>query len=179
MAAIVRALSLGITVSSVLFAAVLLTSGCTPSPSTTVDRTPESEEVVLTPQQRGESRREALQAARAGWDAFETNDAEGVREHFEPSLADAFVERIEGYATEGRQRQREYEVNYFDVTKLSADGNVATVSIRVIDNAYFIEPDGTRTEPYGEERGVELTLTREAGGEFLVTSFTSVSAFLE
>ncbi len=158
----------------------LALSGCASrGGTTTVNREPEPVEQSLTALERGELRREALRFAREGWAAFEADDPVAMRELFAENIADSYDKLRARYASEGRERHREFEILYSDVLELSSTGDKATVKIDVIDNSYFIEPDGTRTQPDGAERGIEIRLERAADGEYRIAQMISASKVLD
>lgn len=170
--------------STLLVASVLLATGCGNQDTTRIVRDPEilSEDATstpLSPLERGELRREALRVAKEGWAAFEANDTEAMSDYFAESIVEGFVDRYARYAGQGRERHREYEILFFDVTKMSDDGRDATVSVTLIDNSYFVEANGTRTEPYGMERTVQLMLVSDDGESFVIRQFIAANAFME
>ncbi len=120
-----------------------------------------AEEESLTPQERGQVRREALDVARTAWAAFEANDTDAMRSVCATDLVDGFVTLYEEYEAEGRSRVRSYDVTFFDVTSMTPSADRITATVRFIDGSYYIEADGTRTEPAGAERSAELVLMLE------------------
>jgi hypothetical protein len=49
--------------------------------------------------------------------------------YFADSIVEGFVDRYAKYDEDGRERHREYEILFFDVTKMSDDGSEATVTV--------------------------------------------------
>jgi hypothetical protein len=170
--------------STLLLTSMLLATGCGSQDTTRIVRDPDilSEDATSTPLtalERGELRREALRVAKDGWAAFEANDTEAMSAYFADSIVEGFADRYAEYAGQGRERHREYEILFFDVTKMSDDGRDATVSVTLIDNSYFVEANGTRTEPYGKERTAQLMLISDDGESFVIRQFMAANAFME
>jgi hypothetical protein len=159
---------------------ILLIAGCSSGGSTVIIRDPEPEGPPgLTARERGELRREALQVARSGWEAFAANDTEAMASSFTTSMVEPYIEKYAGYSAEGRERHREYEIVFMDVTKMSTDGGEVTVTINAADTSYFIEPDGSRTETADPARAVQMTLVRVEDGTYLITRMLAANAFLD
>jgi len=159
-------------------------TACARQETTTIIRDPEvlSEDATttaLTPLERGALRREALRVAKAGWAAFEQNDTDAMSEYFADSIVEGFVDRYARYAAQGRERHRDYEVLFFDVTKMSADGREATVTITAIDNSYYVEPSGATTRPESRERSIQFVLVSEDGESFTIEQFIAAQAVLD
>lgn len=170
----------GILTALFCVSAILLIGGCSSGGSTVIIRDLEPEGPPgLTARERGELRREALEVARSGWDAFAANDTETMASSFTTSMVEPYIEKYAGYAAEGRERHREYEIVFMDVTKMSADGAEVTVTINAADTSYFIEPDGTRTETADPERAIQMTLVRGEDGTYRITRMLAGNAFLD
>lgn len=172
-------LATGLAVAAALLAAVTLT-GCAPEarPSTVV-REPESPQDVLTPRERGQLRTEVVETARGAWDAFVAMDTEAMAPYFTPAMVDQYAELYAGYERDGRERRRVYEVTHFDAITMTDDGSQAEILVKLVDNSYFVEADGTRTVPTGEERDVTLMMERGDDGAYRVTRIFAAREFLE
>lgn len=150
--------------ASLMLGAATLATGCQSTERPKIERAEPADKPGLTALERGEVRREILDDVKAGWAAFEADDAEGIRHYFVASMADSFDEKRKKYADAGRTRHRAFKINFMDVTELSADGSSATVNAEIVINSYFIEPDGTKTEPYGKETNVRINVVRDGDG---------------
>lgn len=140
------------------------------------DSTP-AEDAALTPHERGEKRREALRVARAGWEAFETNDLDAMRSVFATDFVETYTELYADYEAEGRSRVRSYDVTFFDITSMTSSADRVSATIRFVDDSYYIEADGSQTEPAGAERSAEMVLAPEADS-FIIVRIIASSEFL-
>ena len=133
----------------------------------------------MSARERGTLRTEVLKVANAGWEAFAATDTDAMREYFSPEMVDEYVERYADYAEQGRERHRDYDVTFFDVTSMSSDGGEVGILIELADNSYFVEPDGSKTDPSGMPRTVTLDLARAEDGTYRITKIVAPQEFLE
>jgi len=162
-----RALTVAALITCSLAGGFALT-GCSGTPTTVISRPESANDGGLSAIERGAARRDALQTAKDGLAAFDAVDHELMRSYFEDSFVDADVQRIAGYTKEGRTRHRDREITYVDATEMSKDGGSVTVSVRAVDNSYFVEADGSKTKPSGEEINFELRLTRQEDDSYRI-----------
>ena len=157
-----------------------LVTGCQPSDgSTRIVRQQDSEPKGLSAIERGQLRGKALDAARTGWSAFEANDIEGMRQYFWPEFVDRIAAANDEYESAGRLRTRDHDITFFDVTELSSDGSTAGATMRINDNSYFVEPDGSRTSAGGAERQVTIKLERQADGTYRIANVIAAGDLLK
>ncbi len=155
-------------------------TGCQPSDGgTRIVRQQDSDQEGLSAIERGQLRGEALSTARAGWSAFEANDIEGMRQYFWPEFVDRIVTANEAHQTAGRTRTRDHDITFFDVTELSSDGSTAGATVRINDNSYFVEPDGSRTSAGGAERQVTIKLERQPDGSYRIANVIAAGELLK
>ena len=127
--------------------------GCSRGTGTTVDVDAGSEEdtSTLTPLERGEARRAALDVTRAWIEAWMESDADAMRSVAATTVVEPFEEAWEGY---------------IDMTR---DGSQALVTYRYNDDSYVANASGTKVKslPAFTEKEIQLTLDY-VDGEWLI-----------
>ena len=145
--------------------------GCSRGTGTTVDVDAGSEEdtSTLTPLERGEARRAALDVTRAWIEAWMESDADAMRSVAATTVVEPFEEAWEGYADKGQHIQHVREQTYLDVIDMTRDGSQALVTYRYNDDSYVANASGTKVKslPAFTEKEIQLTLDY-VDGEWLI-----------
>ena len=145
-------------------------SGCAPrlQDSTNVVSTESNNVVGLTPLQRGQLRVITLEAAKAGWDAWQHQDVPGMRKYFVASLVQKYTDILDGIKAQGRTRVRAFDVQSFDVTEMNNEGTQVIADVKFHDESYYIEKSGAKTKPSDKKSAAQITMEKQADGSWKI-----------
>lgn len=173
--------STAIVLAGLLTVVALSTTACTDDSrqTTVIVDSPSLENTSsITPIERGEIRREALRATRAGIDAWLADDFEAMRESFADSQFEFFKKQADTYRADDKKRVRVHEDLSMDVMEMTPDGREVSIKYRFIDRSYFQAADGSRlSEPTGKD--TEMTIGAvEFDGKWLIVRIIAGSDVL-
>lgn len=153
------------TALAVLLAAIMLPmllAGCDSEPTTVIDANPTQgteQADAMTALDRGKMRREILEDAEAGRQAWLSGDREAFTEYFGPEPQEQMFVRWDAADEDGYVIEREHDVIMLDVTDLSTDGHQAIVSYTFTDRTVVYDDQGNVAFPAsGIEADFQLTL---------------------
>jgi hypothetical protein len=145
-------------------AALGMTAGCTqstPGQSTIIQDAPPA---GITPVQRGQIRREAVEFAQSAMDAWQANDVNAMKKYFSQQYIDYYTDLYAKYAKQGKVRVRDIKITSLDASDMNNTGTQVLIDVEFVDNQYFKSKSGQRlTKPSGDKGVFQLTLDKHSG----------------
>lgn len=119
----------------------------------------------LSPLERGEVRRTALDTAKKGMDAWLAGDTAAMKKYWEASYVTFYEKQAADYRAEGKVKVRRLEdVSTYDVTDMNDTGTEVIVDIYFADGGYYTDLKGKATsKPSMRQTQIQLTLDKAKG----------------
>ena len=118
----------------------------------------------ITPAQRGVIRREALAAAKEGFDAWRSGDTKAMKPYFTPFYVNYYKKLYAGYAKDNKKRVRKFDITSMDVSDMNNTGRQVIVDVGLVDKQYYADLKGKPlTKPTNKSTYIQLTVSKKSG----------------
>lgn len=160
-------------------------AGCANDPGQTQVITGTSVEQVpgeLTPQKRGEVRRDVLRVAKPALETWLAQDYAGMAKYWNPRFVSTFKKYDTAYTDKGEKRVRSFKVQSMDVIEFNNTGNQALVDAWGYDTGYVINADGSKTMRSNPKRlqQIQFTVIKDkTTGKYMVENVIASNAIIQ